>query len=228
MLWSISKERQTTLFSTPQGGVDYSGELDDERKRAADEINGKVWGVCAWPTVGLAELSWGLLPWLRVGFGELGGVLEVHTRWSIWYSSCCRSQYSSLSNREQVLHVQRKNKDQPLNSTEHTETFPLYFLDIWFVRSEYLHSLINFLNKTPPNYRKPEITWCCCGKTNSKLGNETHSNESSSIQRTKQKNTLFSLWQQNTCSLMLSWSCDAARHTCVQSFIHVIHQNTSE
>lgn len=70
----------------------------------------KVWGVCGWPTVGPAEFSWGLLLWLRGGFGELGGVREEHTRWSIWYSSCCRRKYSSLSNRVQVLHVQRERE----------------------------------------------------------------------------------------------------------------------
>lgn len=102
-LWSISKKRQATFFFfffNPQGGVDYSSELDDERKCAADEMIGKVWGGARrWPTVGPAEFSWGLLLRLRGGFGELGGVREAHTRWSIWYSSCCRSQYSSLSNR---------------------------------------------------------------------------------------------------------------------------------
>lgn len=40
-------------------------------------------------TAGPADVSWGLLARLRGGFGELGGVREAHTRWSIWYSSCC-------------------------------------------------------------------------------------------------------------------------------------------
>lgn len=94
----VRLKREVQHFLKPQAGVDYSRELDDERKSAADEMKGNAWGVRGSLTVGPTELSWGLLLWLRGGFGELGGVREAHTRWSIWYSSCCRSQYSSLLN----------------------------------------------------------------------------------------------------------------------------------
>lgn len=85
---------KTEAQRPPQAGVDYSKKPDDERKAAADVMTGNVWRVHSWLTVGTAEFSWGLLLWLRGGFGELGGVREAHTRWSIWYSSCCRHQYS--------------------------------------------------------------------------------------------------------------------------------------
>lgn len=102
---TVRLKREVQHFWKPEAGVDHSRELGDERKCAADETKRNAWWACNWLTVGLAEFSWGLLAWCRGGFGELGGVREAHTRWSIWYSSCCRSQRSSLLNNVQPLHV---------------------------------------------------------------------------------------------------------------------------
>lgn len=79
--------------------------MEDEEKHPADEIKGNVWAVHVWLTAEPAEFSWALLLWLQRGFGELGGVREAHTRWSIWYSSCCGSQHSSLLYKVQVCEL---------------------------------------------------------------------------------------------------------------------------
>lgn len=88
------KRIECCLQTTNLRQVCLSRDAGDESAGATDETSRKADGGL---TAGPALVSWGLLPRLRGGLGELGGVREAHTRWSMWYSSCCRSPNKSAS-----------------------------------------------------------------------------------------------------------------------------------
>ena len=54
-----------------------------------DEMKSNRWAVSGKRTVGPVMGPGGALLLLLWAFGEGGGVRDAHTRWSMWYSSCC-------------------------------------------------------------------------------------------------------------------------------------------